>query len=91
MQGTSTTLNRRQEDREPFDTEAEFYLESSVFKAKLVDISDNGVRFAMPKPVNVHIRFKIGEKRISRMAQLVWCGKNQQNGLDYGFNFIIQD
>ena len=91
MNKQSAVLNRRSEERETFDTEAEFYLESSVFKAKLVDISDGGVRFAMPKPINVHVRFKIGEKRISRMAQLIWCSKNQEEGLDYGFNFIIEE
>lgn len=88
---TTTLTNRRQEDREPSITEAEIYLESSVFRARLVDLSEGGVRFAMPKPLNVHVRFKIGEKRICKNAQLIWCGRNPEDGLDYGFNFIIEE
>ncbi len=88
---TTTLANRRHEEREPFTTEAEIYLESSVFRARLVDVSDGGVRFAVPKAINVHVRFKIGEKRISRNAQLIWCGRNTEDGLDYGFTFIQEE
>jgi hypothetical protein len=81
-------INRRKHEREPYSTEAELYLESSIFKAKLVDVSEAGVRFEMEKPINVHVRFKVGEKRISRNAQLVWCLKDDNGCMTYGFNYI---
>jgi hypothetical protein len=81
-------IERRKTKREPSSIEAEMYLESTVYKAKVVDISDEGVRFTMAKPINFYVRFKVGEKRISRKVQLVWSGKSEKGGMTYGFNYI---
>ncbi len=84
------TLDRREEEREPVATDTEIYLESSVFKATLVDVSEGGVRFEMQKPINFLIRFKVGEKRMSRRAQMVWTTDTDadEEGITYGFRFI---
>lgn len=79
---------RRKTEREPSSTEAEMYLESTIYKAKLVNLSDGGVRFIMEKPINFYVRFKAGERRISRKVQLVWSRKNEEGDMAYGFNFI---
>ena len=36
-------VERRKSKREPSSTEAEMYLESTVYKARMVDFSDDGV------------------------------------------------
>lgn len=84
------TLDRREEEREAVATDTEIYLESSVFKATLVDVSEGGVRFEMLKPINFLIRFKVGEKRLSRRAQMVWTtdAAADEEGITYGFRFI---
>ena len=81
--------DRRKLERKAFSTEAELYLESSIFKTKLVDFSSSGVRFEMEKPIKVRLRFKIGEKRIDRMAQLVWSTNKEGGNNIYGFEFIM--
>ena len=81
-------IERRKTKREPSSTKAELYLESTVYKARMVDISDDGVRFTMEKPINFYVRFKVGEKRISRKVQLVWSGKSEKGGMTYGFNYV---
>ena len=81
-------VERRETEREPSSTEAEMYLESTIYKAKLVDCSDGGVRFIMEKPINFYVRFRVGEKKISRKVQLVWSRKNEEGDMAYGFNFI---
>lgn len=82
---------RRKAKREPSSTEAELYLESTVFKARLVDFSNDGVRFTMEKPINFYVRCKVGEKRISRKVQLVWSRKNETGDMTYGFNYIEEE
>jgi len=81
-------VERRKTKREPSSTEAEMYLESTVYKARMVDFSDEGVRFTMEKPINFYVRLKVGEKRISRKVQLVWSEKEEKGGMTYGFNYI---
>lgn len=80
---------RRKSPRKPEAVEAEIYLESSVFKAQTVDISDEGVRLELNKPIRFHIRVRIGDKLLSRIAEIVWSedessGKNHS----YGFKYI---
>jgi len=81
--------DRRRCEREAFSTEAEIYLESSIYKTRLVDFSGNGVRFEMEKPIKVRVRFKIGEKRIDHMAQIVWSVNKEGGDNIYGFKFIL--
>ena len=81
--------DRRKLERKAFSTEAEIYLESSIYKIRLVDFSRDGVRFEMEKPIKVRVRFKIGEKRIDRMAQLVWSMNKEGGNNIYGFEFIM--
>ena len=81
--------DRRKSEREAFSTEAEIYLESSLYKTRLVDFSSSGVRFETEKPIRVRVRFKIGEKRIDRMAQLVWSVNKEGSDNIYGFEFIM--
>lgn len=89
--GYGKDKERRKTEREPSSTEAELYLESTIYKAKLADFSDGGVRFIMEKPINFYVRFRVGERRISRKVQLVWSGKNEQGDMTYGFNFIEEE
>jgi len=84
-------IERRKTKREPSSTEAELYLESTIYKAKLVDFSNDGVRFTMEKPINFYVRFKSGEKRISRKAQLIWSRKNEVGDMTYGFNYMEEE
>lgn len=79
---------RRKQGREVFATEGEIYLESSVFRARLIDFSDNGVRFEMKKPIRVHVRFRVGHKRVDRIAQFVWSLNKEDGDNVYGFKFI---
>ena len=80
--------DRRRQEREVYSTEAELYLESSIYKTKLVDFSDDGVRFDMEKPIKVHLRFKIGEKRVDRYAHFIWSRKKEDGIMNYGFKYI---
>ena len=78
---------RRKHGREKFSTDGEIYLESSVFKAHLIDFSDSGVRFEMKKPIKVHVRFKVGHRRIDRIAEFVWSMNMEEGDNIYGFKF----
>ena len=49
-------LERRKSQRKTSSVEAELYLESSVFKAQTVDVSDDGVRLELPE----HDLFRVG-------------------------------
>ncbi|MFH1071062.1 MAG: PilZ domain-containing protein, partial [Candidatus Glassbacteria bacterium] len=68
--------------------DTELYLESSMFKARIVDVSSDGVRLELNKPINFHVRFKLGEKRISRHARLVWSVNSEEDSTTYGFRFF---
>lgn len=79
---------RRRNDRKPMNVETELYLESSMFKAKIVDVSDDGVRMELNKPIDFHVRFRLGEKRISRHARLVWSTNSEEDDTTYGFKYL---
>ena len=79
---------RRRNDRRPISVETELYLESSMFKAKIVDVTDEGVRMELNKPIDFHVRFRLGEKRISRHARLVWSMNAEEDNTTYGFKFL---
>ncbi|MFH1071659.1 MAG: PilZ domain-containing protein, partial [Candidatus Glassbacteria bacterium] len=53
---------RRKKGRKQVSVDTELYLESSMFKARIVDVSSDGVRLELNKPINFHVRFKLGEK-----------------------------
>ncbi len=80
---------RRKSQRKPEAVEAEIYLESSLFKAQTVDISDEGVRLELNKPIRFHIRVRIGDKLLSRIAEIVWS-EDESSGENhsYGFKYI---
>jgi hypothetical protein len=83
------TQDRRKSERKRASIEAELYLESSVFKAQTVDVSDEGVRLELDKPIRFHIRVRIGDKLVSRKAIIVWSEeKEQPQSLSYGFKYI---
>ena len=80
---------RRKSQRKESSVEAELYLESSVFKAQTVDVSDNGVRLELNKPIRFHIRIRIGDKLVSRKAEMVWSEDQiKASSLSYGFKYI---
>jgi hypothetical protein len=80
---------RRKAQRKETSVEAELYLESSVFKAQTVDVSDNGVRLELNKPIRFHIRVRIGDKLVSRKAEMVWSeDREKESPLCYGFKYI---
>ena len=85
---TGGIRERRKKDREVYSTEGEIYLESSVFKAKIMDCSDDGVRFEMKKPLKVRVRFKVGHRRIDRIARFVWTMDNEDGDNVYGFKYF---
>jgi PilZ domain len=84
---TGNKMERRKKGREAYSTDGEIYLESSVFKAKIIDCSENGVRFEMKKPLKVRVRFKVGEKRIDRIAKFVWTMDREDGDNIFGFKF----
>ena len=81
-------LNRRQDERQEMSTEAELYLESSRFKAKLVNSSGGGFRMELENPISFHVRFKDGEKRVNRKAKLLWSMKRRDGDITYGFKYV---
>ena len=82
-------MDRRKSERKSSSVEAELYLESSVFKAQTVDVSDNGVRLELNKPIRFHIRIRIGDKLVSRKAEMIWSEEEgRQESLSYGFKYI---
>ena len=82
-------LERRKSQRKTSSVEAELYLESSVFKAQTVDVSDDGVRLELNKPIRFHIRIRIGDKLVSRKAEMIWSeDATKESSLTYGFKYI---
>ncbi|MBW7997997.1 MAG: PilZ domain-containing protein [Candidatus Glassbacteria bacterium] len=80
---------RRRRERKTKEVQAELYLESSVFKARTVDVSDEGVRLELNKPIRFHIRIRIGDKLVSRTAVMVWSDDAKAKaGLYYGFKYV---
>lgn len=80
---------RRKSPRKPESVETELYLESSAFKAKTVDISEEGVRLELNKPIRFHIKVRIGDMLVSRKAEIVWSEDVKQgNNLSYGFKYV---
>ena len=85
---SGNNVERRKNARQKTSTQGELYLESTAFKAMLVNFSDGGVRLTMESPINFTVRFKVGEKRINRRVQLVWSNKNEEGNMRYGFNYL---
>ncbi len=80
---------RRKFIRKPESVEAELYLESSAFKAQTVDVSEDGVRLELNKPIRFHIRVRIGDKLVNRKAEIAWSEEaGQKGGLTYGFRYV---
>ena len=80
---------RRKAARKTESVAAELYLESSGFKAQTVDVSEEGVRLELNKPIRFHIRVRIGDKLVSRKAEIAWSEEAaQKDGLTYGFKYV---
>jgi hypothetical protein len=81
--------DRRRSERESSEITAELYLESSLFKAQTVDVSDHGVRMQLNKPIRFQIRFRMGERLVSRHAEMVWSQEVEQDKAPvYGFKYV---
>ncbi|MBA7568046.1 hypothetical protein ES708_09765 [subsurface metagenome] len=86
---SDSKMERRKSQRKPSSVEAELYLESSVFKTQAIDVSDNGVRLQLNKPIRFHIRIRIGDKLVSRTAEMIWSEDvGKETSLSYGFKYI---
>ncbi len=83
------TSERRKSPRKSEAVAAELYLESSVFKAQTIDVSEEGVRLELNKPIRFNIRVRVGDMLVNRLAEIVWFeDPKQAGGFSYGFRYV---
>jgi len=82
---------RRIAERRLLQTDVEFIIDGDIEKATSVDISETGIRFDTRKPMKVHMRMEMNQRRREFHARLVWAQRNADGTMAYGFEFIPDD
>lgn len=78
--------DRRRDNRKPFQTEFDLFIDDSHFVAESIDISEFGFRFRIDKPLRFRVRMDLGTEMMEREMQIVWSRK--ANGdMVYGLEF----
>ena len=75
---------KRATERRLIKTEVTFKTKDDIYRAKSVDMSDNGIRIITEKPVDIRIQIKEEDKQVQYEAQLVWARVKDDGTMEYG-------
>ena len=75
---------KRASARRLIKTEVTFRTKEDIYKARSVDMSDNGIRIITEKPINIRIQIKEEDKLVQYEAQLVWARVKEDGTMEYG-------
>jgi len=85
------TGESRAAERRPLQTDVEFIVDGDIETATSVNVSETGIRFDTCKPMKVRMRFDMEGRKQEFVALLVWAGRNADETMAYGFEFIPDD
>lgn len=75
---------KRAVERRLIKTEVTFQTKDDTYKAKSVDMSDNGIRIVTEMPVHFRIKIKEDDRMVQHEAQLVWARVRDDGTMEYG-------
>ena len=75
---------KRAVERRLIKTEVTFQTKDDTYKAKSVDMSDNGIRIITEMPVQIRIKIKEADSVVQHEAQLVWARVREDGTMEYG-------
>ncbi len=80
--------DRRKSERKPISTDMEFILYLDAFKAETIDLSNDGIKFKADAPIIIQLQYSDQGEKVLRHAKLVWAEAADDDGVNYGFEFI---
>jgi hypothetical protein len=82
---------KRRTPRWDIETELDINIDPDTLEATSVNLSDTGIRFDTPRPLQIDVRFTIEDRQVSHTGRLVWAKKKPDGGFTYGFEYIRDD
>jgi c-di-GMP-binding flagellar brake protein YcgR len=82
-----TFAEKRVSVRRSADSEVSVFPENVVFQAKVVDISDTGMRIKTEAPQEIRIQLQEKGSLAEYEAQVVWVKVNDDGTLEYGLKY----
>lgn len=84
----SESGEKRKSPRIPVETELDVNIDAANLEATSVNISETGIRFDTPEPLEIDISFAIEGEERCHTGRLVWAKNKTDGGFTYGFEFI---
>jgi PilZ domain len=81
----------RLSDRICLDAGVDFFIDADIVGATALDVSQTGISFLSPDPLDVEMRINIDGEREERRARLVWAQQRPDGSVRYGLEFIDED
>ena len=81
-------LEHRRSERYQLDAGVEFYVDADILGANCLDVSQTGISFVAPGPLEVELRLTVDGEREERRARLVWAEQMTDGSVRYGLEFI---
>ncbi len=82
-----TFAEKRVSVRRSADSEVSVFPENVVFQAKVIDISDTGMRIKTEAPQEIRIQLQEKGSLAEYEAQVVWVKVNDDGTLEYGLKY----
>ena len=85
--GDEKFAEKRVSVRRSEDSEVNVFPENEIFTAKILDISDTGMRIKTEAPQEIRIQLQDEETLAEYEAQVVWARMNDDGTMEYGLKF----
>lgn len=79
---------KRNSERKSVQADMKFFVDNDILDASAVDLSEHGIRFDTPEPMQVRLRMRIGDEVREHEGLLVWAERKDSGGMTYGLEFI---
>jgi hypothetical protein len=80
--------SRRQEDRTAVQVQMDLCIGNETLQAISVNASDSGVQLNVKEPIKIWIRMEKEGEAFIKEGQIVWAKRNEDNSMNYGFEYI---
>lgn len=79
---------RRRSERISLDAGVDFFVDAEIVGARAIDVSQTGLRFSSPEPLEIEISLNVDGEREERTARLVWAEMQPDGAMQYGLEFV---